>query len=1005
MSSYDRINELKKIGIIFSRHKVKKEDLLLKDEDGVTFLDYIIKKKIFINDPRLICDISNDYDLLSYMFSKKYFLPNYDNVDLLFDESRGMSLIELIFTTSPRTVSTLDSDIIGRLFINNSGKYLIEKFIDMNQYACVGIIKKVTNFDLLYDCLNGIGRLDMLVYSNENCLLTKLSDGRTLLETLIDNGYTVDAIDMTYRVADILYNKGQYDELLKLDCKILLNYPDSTNNYLNLLIQKYKEGENVPFEEKILSSSENRYVALANITLLRNGISYRKPYSLISLLNISNEKPVIIHMLEMDKDLTIQYYGYTELMEELHKYIAKFKQVEISDVANIDINNDNVSDYLVDIEKFKTDLLAGKITKITQSDLYREDFMKTLDNGITILEYAFTHDINVYFSSPYSVEELLTFLKCNKTFLTISAKLLYEPVDNGKKVIDYLMENKRFNTIRSSNGNDLRIIDYCIKYNDFSAISYDILEELLVEDKNGNFLIEKYLNNDNFFGCFQVLQLADSKALKLYQKGYKKIILYGNLELLMNYPSKEQNYLSELIDDYNKGVDIRFETRSYICNDKELMARCYIQMAKNGLVGYLDDLNEEHFLDKGSGAHSLLYYLMTLDKTVTLDEILTVRMRKKPRICSELKVLGGDGALLNVAYEKYDCDRICRKMYDDEYASDFESPVPELLEELRQLFYNDGKSDKDLIDALVISYKYLTSVNPIFISELQQLIQIKKNNPNFCYIKEYDSGYFNKIRGVVVDDTTISTLNHETGHAMHSFLTDEAVPSGYGDLIQRISLDATFIDMVDQYSKRYQQIFQSVKKSADDVVGKYISSDVAVDDVSIIDSMLSREREKIIRQYKEKGYSEETLDIVLSGTFTVSEFLDQKSKIEKSEVIDLILRYDYDAFVAIGDIIDAITNGKFRSNVLKNAQGEVIKSAYGHGIRYYAKDGDTASSINCRFSEMIANYALIIKSKHSVEMLEYLRSIVGDELVEMLDKFYMEKIVCLSMENDKGVTR
>ena len=100
------------------------------------------------------------------------------------------------------------------------------------------------------------------------------------------------------------------------------------------------------------------------------------------------------------------------------------------------------------------------------------------------------------------------------------------------------------------------------------------------------------------------------------------------------------------------------------------------------------------------------------------------------------------------------------------------------------------------------------------------------------------------------------------------------------------------------------------------------------------------------------------------------------------------MRYEYDAFIAIGDIIDAITKGNFQSNLLRNDKNEKIESAYGHGIRYY-------SLKTHGFDEMVANYSSIIKSKHSNEILKLLRNIVGDELVDLLDEFYMTKIIGL----------
>ena len=42
---------------------------------------------------------------------------------------------------------------------------------------------------------------------------------------------------------------------------------------------------------------------------------------------------------------------------------------------------------------------------------------------------------------------------------------------------------------------------------------------------------------------------------------------------------------------------------------------------------------------------------------------------------------------------------------------------------------------------------------------------------------------------------------------------------------------------------------------------------------------------------------------------------------------------------------------------------------------------------------MIADYGQIIKSKNGDEMIIYLRSIVGDEMVDMIKEFYEKRIL------------
>ena len=153
----------------------------------------------------------------------------------------------------------------------------------------------------------------------------------------------------------------------------------------------------------------------------------------------------------------------------------------------------------------------------------------------------------------------------------------------------------------------------------------------------------------------------------------------------------------------------------------------------------------------------------------------------------------------------------------------------------------------------------------------------------------------------------------------------------------------------------------------------------------------------------EKGYTKETLELVLGEAFTLDEFNEQKTEIEIDEVEDAIWRCEYDAFTSIGDFIDAITTGKYKGNLLKNDEGETIKSAYGHGVKYYCKN-DSNESLKLKFTEMIANYASMLKSKDNKEVIELLRSIIGDELFHLVNDFYREKIMNTSYKKESNIT-
>ena len=1065
MDDFKRINELKKYTSFWDNDDIKFSDLSLKDENGKTFLEHIIKNNVSINNKELLKQISNDYDILRQMLENRYILNKYYNIDLLFEERNGKSLIEIMAEKSSFAL-TMNTDIQYRLFEKTNGFYAFEKLLNNNNIQFAQVINKINNFDTLYNCLHDIGRLELMKYANERCWLSKTKNNKTMLEELIDSKVDISysTYDKSYLVAEILYNKKDYTSLLKMDCKVLMNYPDKDNNYFNLIIQEYlntknnnilkslfKRNKNIfDFESITLESKDNKSLAEANIILLENGIKYKKPKtsSLFNLFNLE-DKPVFCYMYEMNKDLVLKNFDNNEILELLKKYISKKENIESKKFDNLNI--DKLLSLLPQKDKFEKDLTSGKITSFESNTYYLDGLIEPMENDISPFEYILKNNIPVNTVLLIrNVEEILLLVKYNKQINHIKEELLYEKIDENKTVFDLLIENKYIDTISYSINKNFRVLDYCEKYNRFDFLSDEILEELFIKS-NGHFLAEKYLNNQKFIEDInnkRNFTISDDKLIKLYKLGYKNILqsasenvlltkigndtilddlLNSNIsptfknydfkspqlakiliehnrpdliycassELLMNYPTKENNYLQYLIDCYKKGINVNFEKTIFKEENKELMARSYIQLAQNDLEGFLDDLDENDLLIPDNSGKNLLTYLISIDKDLTLNKILGFDLQTKKNVFAALKLLGIEDAAMNISYDKFNCGEICRQISNENYSKGIISPVEDLLEELKYLFENDGQSDKGLIEALITSYRYTTSVNPIFIEEVKRLIEIKKSNESLYYTKTEDCGCFIKNMGVMVNDSTISTLNHETGHALHWCMTKNEVPEDFLRIITDIKNRPEWISMVDQYARLFEQYRKQAMTKAETLVKEHINISDLEEENQKIDEILHTEKQKLIEQYIKRGYDLETLEIVLADSFTKEEFIRQKQIIEIREVTDQILRYDQDALSAVGDIIDAVADGKFRSNLLLNEKGEKIPPSYGHGVKYYNKSDKLRAFLEIRFAEMIANYSAIIKSKHSEEVIMLLKQIVGEELVSLLDNFYKEKMLKL----------
>lgn len=113
---------------------------------------------------------------------------------------------------------------------------------------------------------------------------------------------------------------------------------------------------------------------------------------------------------------------------------------------------------------------------------------------------------------------------------------------------------------------------------------------------------------------------------------------------------------------------------------------------------------------------------------------------------------------------------------------------------------------------------------------------------------------------------------------------------------------------------------------------------------------------------------------------------------ENLEIIDLLCNsnnYFYLNYLSQEIITKLIT---------KDNNGKKITACGGHGIKYYtytliAKHG---------FDEMIANFAVLVKSKGAEENLRVLRDIVGDEVYNMISNFYYTNILEMDINKSKN---
>ena len=695
------------------------------------------------------------------------------------------------------------------------------------------------------------------------------------------------------------------------------------------------------------------------------------------------------------------------------------------------------------------------------SGLSCEDLLKKDEQGITYFEYALMNDIIL----PYSLEDelannkdnLLLFIKYNHIPQEINEDILFSDVDNNKKIIDLIFEKNKYNYLWISQiENHHEIFDYLNKY-DISSfqLSFKMIEDLF-ENNNGSFLIDKYLNKPNFIlniirdapisvvneyckirGDYSIFKYSDekellrqvdnnetilekmldsgseplfsriigkdAKTLNIFVKKNRFDLLYKmNIELLLTSYDADNTYFDLMVNAFKQGTDVHFEYMSF--NDyrtsSETKAQMLTVMAKNGLIGYVPSITPRILLNQTNGK-TVLEHLIEIDKDLALNTIIPSYVLHDREIAFELKKIGVEETGLRIDSDKSNVfmfsDEIVQS-YNENYDKGYKSENEDLLEELKDLFMSDGKSDSKAIEALVTSYRYLTSVD-IYdaVSELEKLIEIKRLYPDFSYDKSYSGSFFSPSNhNICIESPIIEIINHETTHALHYFLTEEEIPDGYEEMIQSIRDNPQTIGRVQEYSKKFANIVEQVKQSiSEDEISQYYDSKYVGASLLDLAAYLALSKDDERDRYKD-DFPKEVLETILSKSYSVDEYISQQKKLAFSEVLDTKLRNEYASFTSIGDIIDAIYIGKFQNGVLRDDIQETIAPTYGHGISYYQNPMHG-------FDEILANYGTIIKSKNSEETISILRYIVGNELVDTLDDFYMNKLLKSNVLNKDDV--
>lgn len=755
-------------------------------------------------------------------------------------------------------------------------------------------------------------------------------------------------------------------------------------------------------------------VEIARILLKYDRSFYTYKFSEKVLFSDIDGKRLIDILIESNRfnnDMFEVIKNNTEIVDLLiasgNKYSLGYLNLELVEKLMVKKQDGEylIEKYLIDENIYRYMLpLINDVSKLLEiCEKYNNfDFLKYANKNILMSKYKDTNVLLFLVNEKGIIPDILEYIPEDLEFVKfLMDNNLYDYLKDIEKVNVLalnVLPNKTLLDILIEKGYDIKLNDVrekgiviLYKLNKLNLVytTDDMLllkpvKEVLKDDTLGEESFLEYMLNIN--KNFAVRSFCSDSAIakKLYEMGRLDLLVNMYSEVLFQTIDGDNGYTYfDYVLDAIKEGKLKYNINRIIKGNNKVLF--YIIVAKHDMIGYIDSLTVSSLLSK-VGDKTLLDALLDTDSELTMNKILTGRVKADPKIAIILKSRGYQQDKVNI----FDEENIYTTDYINSVNNKFGmGPLFEegevLLKTLESLFLTDGKSDKGLISALVSGYRNALFINyEVNIEEIKRLIEVKKNNMDrFYYLKVEDGSYFSSNEGYVCCENAVANIIlHETGHALHYYLASNKVPDNYMEVIEEARNNPEILGKIKEFSEYCFSLHSKIEELVKSRLDTYFEKKYTDDKKDVIRERLGRKKEDKIKEYADLGVPQEQLDIILGDVYSLEEYMASEKRIIIGEQTTAIMDSEYGPVGSISDVIDAIYEGRLFSD----------KSLFaGHGFSYYYTPSHG-------FDEMIADFVSMSKSNDAEKYLGKLKEIVGEEVYYMISDFYYRNIVGLNIE-------